>query len=85
MSRYQQVKDISGFVKDTETGAIINTDVIELQAYKRKKQAAVALRSEIDTLKDDVKEIKMMLSQLLNKYNNRINKGITHGSIVSKR
>lgn len=67
MSRYQQVKDVDGFVKDNVTGAIINTNITELQAYKRKKHAAMAMRNDIDALKDDVKEIKSMLAQLLNK------------------
>lgn len=67
MSRFQQVKEANGFLKDTVTGAIINANTRDLKAYKKRKYAAAAMRSEIDGLKNDVNEIKLMLRQLLSK------------------
>lgn len=48
-------------------GAALNTDNEALKAYKLQKKKA----REIDTLKNEVSEIKFILHQLLEKINNK--------------
>jgi predicted transcriptional regulator with HTH domain len=52
-----------GFVRDVNTGNLLNTDNNGLKAYKLKKQK----NKEIDILKDEVKDIKNMLTLILEK------------------
>lgn len=60
--------DKPGLYRDLESGAIINRDLVSLEAYKKKKRQA----EMISSLQDDIKEIKQILSQLVN--NNSIDK-----------
>lgn len=57
---------VDGFVRSNE-GAIINTDNNALKAYKLQREAERTKNEEINTLKQDVQEIKTLLSQLLEK------------------
>jgi len=53
-----------GFIRDMNNpGAVINTDNVALKAYKFKKQKY----KEIDNIKEEVKDIKNMLSLILDK------------------
>lgn len=57
-----------GFIRSEQNpGAIVNTDMTALQAYKRQREAARLKEQEINTLKNDVTELKSMISQLLEK------------------
>jgi len=52
------------FVRDNNnTGCVLNTDNNALKAYKLKKQK----NKEIDNIKEEVKDIKNMLSLILEK------------------
>jgi hypothetical protein len=58
------MKTSDGFVRQVSNpGASLNTDNTGLAAYKLRKQR----ESEINTLKDDVKEVKDLLNKLLEK------------------
>ena len=52
-----------GFARDVNTGSLLNTDNNGLKAYKLKKQK----NKEIDNLKEEVKDIKNMLTLILEK------------------
>ena len=74
MSKYVPVKGYSGLVRDTETNALINTSVSEIeQARERKKlkqqkrQQENALSLKVEQIENDVCEIKNMLKTLLEK------------------
>lgn len=57
-----------GFIRSTNNqGAIINTDNSALKAYKLAKRKNI----EIDTLKEEIKDIKLMLCNILSKLNER--------------
>lgn len=57
-------KTKDGFIRDMNNpGAVINTDNSALQAYKLKKQKD----KEVDLLKEEVKDIKNMLTLILEK------------------
>lgn len=65
MTNYVPVKDHPDLVRDTNTGMILNinkskTKQKRLEAAQRQKE-----RQELDKLKSDVGEIKMMLQKLL--------------------
>jgi len=57
-----------GFVRQEDNlGAIVNVDKSGLQAYKLKREAEKRKESDINTLREEVTDIKHMLSQILEK------------------
>lgn len=66
---YIPVKGYKDLVRDSRSGAIININSsAHLKAVKL-KQENLAKKREYENLKNDVSEIKEMLSQLLTKVN----------------
>jgi len=70
--RYIPVKGTK-FVRDTTNGALLNTDIDELNNYKIRKQLRDTekkeknmMKQKIDKLETDISDIKDMLSHLLN-------------------
>lgn len=68
------VKESPDFVRDTFNQALINRDNSGLREYKLakkirldQKNQIVQCQDDINTLKKDIKEIKDMFSQILNK------------------
>jgi len=64
----------SKFVRDTNSMALLNTDIQEkneyynkLQMVKRQKEEINNIKAEINDLKDDVGEIKSLLRTLIEK------------------
>ena len=49
-----------------DTGAIVNTDTVEYNQYKRLKNKRQSEKDEIDRLKREIDEIKSMLKDLKN-------------------
>lgn len=71
MARFVPVKEAPGFVKDTSTGSILNTDNVGLAAYKRQKKHAQSvndLAARVDKIEKDVGDIKSLLHQILGKF-----------------
>ena len=63
-------------VRDTESMALINKDINGLQEYQLKRKQAEGQRTEINTIKSEIKdirgelgEIKSLMTQLLDKIN----------------
>jgi hypothetical protein len=57
-----------GYVRDPESGALINNSAASYRMYKqqRESQTTVAtLTKEVDSLKNDISDIKSMLSVLI--------------------
>jgi hypothetical protein len=66
--RYQ-IENDKGFVKDTENKAVLNVNKEALKAYKLQRKKLLktfALEDEVKSLKEDIKDIKSLLSQLIN-------------------
>jgi hypothetical protein len=63
--RLVKVQDHSGLVKDMTTGAVLFTDNGDIEKAKRLKESRMRDREEMQQLKDDMQEIKSMLSQIL--------------------
>ena len=58
------------FVKDLTNNSLLNTDLAGLQEYKRKKQMqnqVEVLSGEINNMKNEMAEIKSLLTQLVQK------------------
>lgn len=64
--------DFEGLVKDPNSGAVLNVDNAKLEAYKKQKQAALMnlkTTERMDKVEKDLREIKDMLSQLIQRNN----------------
>ena len=62
--------DVNGIVRDTDTGALLNTDLGGLDAYKKaiKKNAEIdGLREKVNSIENDVTEIKNLLLKIVEK------------------
>lgn len=64
--RIEGSKDL---VKDEETGAVLNSNETEIKAAKIRKEQRVEKENELETLKNDVGELKDMMKQILEKMN----------------
>lgn len=62
-----KVKGHSHLVRDEESHAIINTDVEQYRLTMRRRQIMQTQRDEINSLKEDMEEIKSLLKGLVNK------------------
>ena len=62
-----KVKGHSHLVRDEESHAIINTDVEQYRLTMRRRQIMQTQRDEINSLKEDMAEIKSLLRGLVNK------------------
>lgn len=69
-----KVKDNTHLVRDSETGALINRDHSALQDYMNRRKVLESQRhelnkvkSDIDDLKNDLGEIKVLMYKLLDK------------------
>ena len=60
-----KVEEHSDLVKDMDSKAILNTNYAALLEYRRKKQ----IEDELDKLKCDVNEIKIMLKSIVSMIN----------------
>ena len=65
--KYKQVEGESNLFRDTENGAIINTDSSAYIAYKTKRQQKLKEMNQIDKLQNEVDEIKSLLYKVIDK------------------
>ena len=71
---YKKVENLPGYVRDTATNAIINNDTSALAAYKKHRdyvnnqhESVLALSEDINTVKQEMQDIKIMLAKILDK------------------
>ena len=67
MNNHISVEGDTDFVKDQDTGAILNTNRSEIHQAKERKKARLQQQNELDDLKQDVSDMKIMLSKILEK------------------
>ena len=63
-----RIKDKPNLVRDTNTGAILNTDVDAFKLHKKEKELKEQTKQntkEINSMKSDISEIKNMLKEIL--------------------
>lgn len=54
-------------MKDSDTGAILNTNLDSLSAYKAKRKKDAEMQNRVDKMENDIGDIKSMLKELINK------------------
>ena len=67
MTEYIKIEGEQDLVKDKETGAILNTNINSLRAYKQKRKKDIDQKNRIDRMETDIGDIKSMLKELINK------------------
>ena len=78
MRGYELVKDSPDLIRDTSNQAILNRDNKALKEYKQKKimrlsqnNQIVQCQDDINTLKNEIKDIKKMFVQILGAINSK--------------
>jgi hypothetical protein len=66
---YLKVEGHNGYVKDNNTGIVLNVNKEEVQAARDRKAAKQKERDDINNLKNEVNDIKHMLTQIIEKLN----------------
>ena len=64
---YKQVEGRSDLFRDTDNGAIVNTDRSAYLAYKTKKNQRLNEMGRIDKLQNEIDEIKSLLYKVIDK------------------
>ena len=62
-----KVEGHTHLIRDEESHAIINTDVENYRLTMKRRQILSTQRDEINSLKNDMSEIKSLLKELINK------------------
>ena len=66
---YKQVEGRSDLFRDTDSGAIVNTDRSAYLAYKAKQQQRLNEMGRIDKLQNEIDEIKSLLYKVIDSCN----------------
>ena len=61
------IKDNKNLFRDEKSGAVINTDTNGYAQYKKLKSNKKSQREELDRMKEDIEEIKLLLKQIASK------------------
>ena len=64
---YKKVKEYAGLVRDTSTNAILNINKDEISAARRRKLERRQKEKEFEDLKNEVGDIKNMLTKIIEK------------------
>lgn len=67
IERLEKVKENSNLVRNSFNRAILNTDIEGLKAYKARKNKEQKVTSEINTMKQDINELKTLMQRILDK------------------
>tara|TARA_B100001248_G_scaffold156507_1_gene117813 strand:- start:242 stop:457 length:216 start_codon:yes stop_codon:yes gene_type:complete len=65
--KYAKVEGHSELVRDEMSHAIINTDVEQYRLVVRRRELMKSQKNEINTLKQEVTEIKFLLKEMIEK------------------
>ena len=64
---YKKVKEYAGLVRDTSTKAILNINKDEISAARKRKLERRQKEKEFEDLKNEVGDIKNMLTKIIEK------------------
>jgi hypothetical protein len=68
MTDYLKIEDAPDLVKDTRSGAILNTNVRALEAYRKKREKSDKvdrLETEVNSIKQNIDELKSLIIAVL--------------------
>jgi hypothetical protein len=60
-----KIKDNEELVRDVNTQAVLNSNMSSLEKYKARRDKDREMNDDVQTLKNDMKEIKELLQQLI--------------------
>lgn len=69
MVDYAKVEGHSTLLRDEGSTAIVSNDINAYQLHKKRKESFLSQKNEINTLKNEVGEIKELLITLIEKVN----------------
>jgi hypothetical protein len=69
MSEYVKVEGHTSLVRDENSTAIVSTDIQAWRLQKRRKEMFLSQRNEINSLRDEVQDVKFLLKEILEKIN----------------
>ena len=70
---YLKVKDHENLVRDKDTNVIININRSEIEQAKKRKAERIKKEQELNNLKNEVSEIKSMLTKVIEKLDGQNN------------
>ena len=62
-----KVEGHKNLFRDEKSGAIINHDSVAYNQYKRLRDNKLSQKEELDKMKSDIEEIKLLLKQIVPK------------------
>lgn len=68
MTEYLKIENLPDLVKDSRSGAILNTNVKALEAYRKKREKSDKvdrLETEVNSIKQNIDELKSLLLAVL--------------------
>lgn len=65
--RFLPIEDNEKLIRDTVSGAVLNTDMTSLQKYRAKRERDMQLQQDVETLKNQMSNIESLLQQLVNR------------------
>ena len=68
---FLKVKGQEGYVKNTETGVVLNVNKEEIEAARKRKALRQQQEQDINNLKNEVSDIKTMLSTIIEKLDDK--------------
>jgi|SaaInlStandDraft_6_1057023.scaffolds.fasta_scaffold160196_1 chromosome segregation ATPase len=60
-----KIKDEEELIRDTNTQAVLNSNMSSLEKYKARRDKDREMNDDVQSLKQDMKEIKELLQQLI--------------------
>ncbi len=60
-----KIKDEEELIRDVKTQAVLNSNMSSLEKYKARRNNEREMNDDVQTLKNDMKEIKELLQQLI--------------------
>ena len=64
---FVKVDGHEGYVKNTETGVVLNVNKAEIEAARKRKALKKQQEEDINNLKNEVSDIKNMLGEIIEK------------------
>ena len=64
---FVKVDGHEGYVKNTETGVVLNINKAEIEAARKRKALKKQQEEDINNLKNEVSDIKNMLNKIIEK------------------
>ena len=64
---FVKVDGHEGYVKNTETGVVLNVNKTEIEAARKRKALKKQQEEDINNLKNEVSDIKTMLGKIIEK------------------